>query len=500
MRKEPMSSTKLLESKMRELGRQNDRADESTFVPDLLEWMGAAFGDAVERAKAQPLRLGRAQLEDLIRALPAAIYATDAAGRITFYNQAAAEMWGCRPELGKSEFCGSWKLYWPDGRPLPHGQCPMALALKEQRVVRGMEAVAERPDGSLVHFVSYPTPLYDASGILIGAVNMMIDISDRKRADLHAQQLASIVESSDDAIVSKDLEGIITSWNRGAERLFGYAAKEVVGKPVTILIPADRQDEEPEILERIRRGERIAHYDTIRCRKDGSLINISLTVSPLKDADGKITGASKIARDITERKRAQEQQKLLVNEMKHRIKNSLATVQAIATQTLNQHAKERDAFVARLHALANAHDLLTSETWEKAPLHAIVTRALEPFQEQRRDRMTVDGPTDLFLDSTNSVMVAMVVHELATNAIKYGALSNGSGRVSVAWKQHSQPNFVTLIWQESGGPEVGPPKQKGFGSHLIERAFGGQLGQAQLVFSPNGLCCILEVGFQNAAQ
>jgi PAS domain S-box-containing protein len=465
----------------------------STSDPHMLEWMGRAFGDAVERAKYQPLGLGGTHLENLIRALPAAIYTTDAAGRITFFNEAAAELWGCRPELGKSEFCGSWKLYWPDGRPMPHGQCPMALALKEQREVRGMEAVAERPDGTLVHFVPYPTPLYDDSGILIGAVNMLIDISDRKRADADAQRLASIVESSDDAIVSKNLNGIITSWNRGAERLFGYLAEEVIGKPVTILIPLDRIDEEPQIIERIRRGERIDHYDSVRRRKDGSLLDISLTISPLKDADGRIIGASKIARDITERKRAQEQQKLLVNEMKHRIKNSLATIQAIATQTLNQHAKERDAFIARLHALDRAHDLLTSETWERAPLRAIVTRALEPFQEQHHERITIDGPADLWLDSTKSVVVAMALHELATNAVKYGALSNGSGRVSLAWERHCQPDRVKLIWQESGGPEVSPPKQKGFGSHLIERAFARQLGGSELLFSPQGLSCALEV-------
>jgi PAS domain S-box-containing protein len=309
--------------------------------------MGRAFGDAVERAQHQPLGLGGSHLERLIQALPAAIYTTDATGRITFFNEAAAELWGCRPELGKSEFCGSWKLYWPDGRPLPHGECPMAGALKEQRAVRGMEAVAERPDGTRVQFGPYPTPLYDDAGTFIGAVNMLVDISDRKRADINAQKLASIVESSDDAIVSKDLDGIITSWNRGAEQLFGYRAEEVIGKPVSILIPADRLDEEPRILEQIRRGERVDHYETIRRRKDGRLLDISLTVSPIRDADGRIVGASKIARDITERKRAQERQKLVVSEMKHRIKNTLATIQAIATQTLNQHAEERDAFIAR---------------------------------------------------------------------------------------------------------------------------------------------------------
>ena len=235
----------------------------NTSAPDLLEWMGRRLRRR-RRARETPIASPRRyRLENLIRALPAAIYTTDAAGRITFFNEAAAELWGCRPEIGKSEFCGSWKLYWPDGRPLPHGECPMAVALKEQRDVRGMEAVAERPDGTLVHFVPYPTPLFDDSGILIGAVNMLIDISDRKRADADAQRLASIVESSDDAIISKDLNGIITSWNGGAERLFGYTAEEVIGKPVTILIPADRMDEEPEILERIRRGERI---DQLRYR------------------------------------------------------------------------------------------------------------------------------------------------------------------------------------------------------------------------------------------
>ena len=465
---------------------------EATNSPELFERIGRAFGEAIEQARQQPLGSRGKHLESLIQALPAAIYTTDALGRITFFNEAAAELWGCRPEIGKSEFCGSWKLYWPDGSPLSHGECPMAVALREQRVVRGMEAVAERPDGTRVHFVPYPTPLYDNSGLCIGAVNMLIDVSDRKRADADSQRLALIVESSQDAIISKDLDGIITSWNRGAERLFGYTAEEAIGKPVTILIPEDRLNEEPQILGRIRRGEAVDHYDTIRRHKDGRLIDISLTVSPLTDADGRIIGASKIARDITDRKRAQQQQRLLVQEMQHRIKNTLATIQAIATQTLNQHAKERDAFIARLHALGSAHDLLTSKTWERASLRAIVARVLQPFQEELNERIIIDGPADLWLDSTKSVAVAMALHELATNAVKYGALSNGDGRVRIAWCQH-EPNRMKLVWQESGGPDVSPPKLKGFGSHLIERVFAGQLGKSGLLFSPQGLSCTLEV-------
>jgi PAS domain S-box-containing protein len=148
------------------------------------------------------------------------------------------------------------------------------------------------------------------------------------------QVLWSIVENSDDAIVTKNLDGIISSWNQSAERIFGYTVEEAIGKPVTILIPLERHDEEPEILSRIRHGERIHHYETVRQRKDGSLINISLTISPIKNAQGRIIGAAKIARDITERKQNDDRIAILAQEAEHRTKNILATVQA--TVTLSQ--------------------------------------------------------------------------------------------------------------------------------------------------------------------
>ena len=312
---------------------------ESTFAPDLLEQMGRACGEAIEQARHQPFGPRGKHLESLIQALPAAIYTTDAAGRITFFNEAAAELWGCRPEIGKSEFCGSWKLYWPDGKPLPHGECPMALALKEQRVVRGLEAVAERPDGTRVHFVPYPTPLFDDSGILIGAVNMLIDISDRKRAEANAQRLASIVETSEDAIISKDLRGIITSWNRGAERVFGYAAEEVIGKPITILIPEDRMNEEPAILDRISRGERVDHYDTVRRRKDRKSDRYFVDGVPaegcpwkhhwgLQDCQGHNRAqASSGAANVASERDATSHQKLLGNDTGHCNSNPKSTRQ-----------------------------------------------------------------------------------------------------------------------------------------------------------------------------
>jgi PAS domain S-box-containing protein len=446
--------------------------------------------------QAEALARGDVHFRDVLDALPAAIYITNATGLITYYNEAAATLWGHRPALGTSAWCGSWKLYWPDGSPLPHDQCPMAIALKEIRPVRGIEAVAERPDGSRVPFMPYPTPLYDAAGTLIGAVNMLVDLTDRQQALEYGQRLASIVESSDDAIVSKDLDGIITSWNRGAERLFGYTAEEVIGKPITILIPPDRQDEERDILRCIRRGEHVDHYETIRRRKDGSPIDISLTVSPIRNAVGRVVGASKIARDITDSRRAQERQDLLVNEIKHRIKNTLATVQAVAFQTLRSASSaERDAFFARLHALAGAHDLLTSENWHRAALGDIVDRALEAFREKHRQRFVVGGPDGVWLDAQTSSVLTMALHELATNAVKYGALSNGSGRVRIAWElvPPAAPERLRLSWQESGGPPVTPPERKGFGSRLIERALENGLGSGQLDFAAQGLACTLEL-------
>jgi PAS domain S-box-containing protein len=145
--------------------------------------------------------------------------------------------------------------------------------------------------------------------------------------------VAAIVESSDDAIVSKNLDGIITSWNRGAERIFGYTAEEAVGQPIMIVIPEDRQNEEREILTRIRRGKRIDHFETVRQRRHGSLINVSLTVSPVKNAEGKIIGASKIARDVTEQKRSQERIATLARE-------------ADAARTCSPASKPRSIFPA----------------------------------------------------------------------------------------------------------------------------------------------------------
>jgi two-component system, chemotaxis family, CheB/CheR fusion protein len=433
------------------------------------------------------------RLNKLLQALPVAIYTTDADGRITFYNEAAANLWGCRPKLDSDRWCGSWRLYRPDGSPLPHDQCPMAIALKECRAINGQEAVAERPDGTRVPFMAYPSPLRDHSGAMVGAVNMLVDITDRKRAERYGLHLASIVESSDDAVVSKDLDGIILSWNRGAARLFGYSSAEVVGKSITILIPSDRRMEEGRILERIRRGERVDHYETVRRRKDGSLVDISLTVSPIKDSAGRIIGASKIARDISERKRKEELLNLLAREVDHRSKNLLALVQATVHLTQAETAAELKAAISgRLQALSNAHSLLAQSRWEGADLYRLVAEELSPYCEHGEARAQITGPS-LVLEPMTAQSIAVTLHELTTNAVKYGALSARGGRLQVTWRRPSDGGLA-LHWTESGGPAVAPPVRHGFGTRVIDRMIRDQLkGTVRFDWRKEGLACEIAI-------
>jgi PAS domain S-box-containing protein len=243
---------------------------------------------------------------EFLEALPIGIYACDIEGRILWFNRRAVQIWGREPRTGDSteKYCGSYKVYF-NGHQISREETPMAAVLRTGIAVQGAEGLVERPDGSRVWARVHIEPVKDEDGAIVGAINCFHETTDLYEAEHAAQRLAAIVESSDDAIVSKNLDGIITSWNRGAERIFDYKAEEVIGKPVTILMPPDRVNEEPGILERIRRGERIDHYETVRCRKDGTPLDISLTVSPLKDRDGRVIGASKIARDITRRKRAE---------------------------------------------------------------------------------------------------------------------------------------------------------------------------------------------------
>lgn len=452
-----------------------------------------------------------AALAELLQAIPVAVYTTDADGAITFYNEAAAEVWGCRPTLGESSWCGSWKLYHIDGRPMAHDECPMATALKEKRALRWEHAIAERPDGSRVTFLAFPTPLFNRSRELVGAVNTLIDQSEHQRADEAMMHLAAIVESSRDAIISKDLTSIVRSWNAAAERLFGYTAEEAVGKSVTMLIPADRQDEETEIIGRILRGERIETYETIRQRKDGSLVPVSLTISPVRDSFGRIVGASKIARDISVHKDNERRIKLLMREVNHRVKNQYAVILSMIRET-NKHSRTPGDFERqvreRIMALSLSHDLLVLGDWKGTTLFELLLAQLKPFGNE--DRVTISGPS-LKLKPNAVQYLGIAFHELATNSAKYGALSVGGGDIVVEWRVATLPEgakHFLLSWRETGARAPTDGISGGFGTVVLERIAPQAVGGSGTIeYLPGGVRWMLEapldqveVGFAKEAD
>ena len=263
---------------------------------------------------------------------------------------------------------------------------------------------------------------------------MQLKASDRAelQSDGEAQaRLAAIVDSSFDAIISKDLNSIIISWNAAAERMFGYTAQEAVGQSILMLIPEHLRNEEHEIIERIRSDQRIASYETVRLRKDGALIHVSLTISPIKTSDGKIIGASKIARDITATRENERRVRLLLREVNHRVKNQYAVILAMVKETsrratspqeFEQHVRDR------ICALSRSHDLLVQSDWSGASVAELVQEHMKPFGHE--ERIKVSGSL-LTLNARAVQYLGMALHELGTNSAKYGALTCPKGSIAV---------------------------------------------------------------------
>jgi len=491
------------------------------------------------------------------------------------------------------------------------------------------------------------TPLVARSGRLLGMISTHwrkphrpterelrpLDVLARQAADLIERNeveaalresreqfrwLAAIVQSSDDAIISKDLNGIITSWNKGAERLFGYSAEDTIGKSITILIPPERHHEEHTILGRIRGGNRIEHYETVRRRKDGSLIDISLTISPVRDAEGNVVGASKIARDITgrkkelellqrqadlldqshdaiftwkigggivywskgaerlyeysaeeaigrvshellrtrspialqevesqiaregswygelthttrngrtvvvesrhvrveysgeiyaletnrditERKAHEQYVHLLTREVNHRAKNMLSVVGAMARQTAAKNPEDFvECFSERIQALSASHDLLIRNEWKGVDIEDLVRAQLALFASLIDSRIAVRGPR-LRLKAGSAQAIGLALHELATNAGKYGALSTNNGRVDIWWQ--AAADMFTMSWTENDGPPVVAPTRQGFGSTVISTMAKHSLsGEVAIYYARSGLMWQLTCPAANALE
>jgi PAS domain S-box-containing protein len=325
---------------------------------------------------------------------------------------------------------------------------------------------------------------------------------ERLSGPFAAEHYVAIVESSDDAILSKDLNGVIMTWNRGAQLLFGYTAEEAVGRSVTILIPTDRHDEEPMILERIRLGQSVDHYETIRQRKDGSLVNISLTVSPIRNEKGEVVGASKIARDIMESKRAQEQQELLLREMDHRVKNLFTLAISVLTLSgryassvpqLIDSTRDRLSALARAHALTLPHGARAPHATRPATLHSLLEAIVAPHLGAGDGRQFSIIGCDMEVSGSTISSLALLLHEFAANSVKYGALSSTAGQIEVHCSDRA--GNVVITWSEHGGPLVAQPTGNvGFGDLLVRATVAGQLGgDISRDWKPEGLVIRLSV-------
>lgn len=343
-------------------------------LPDGTVAQLAITRDVTQRRQDElKIRESEHRFRQLLQSLPAAVYTTDPDGRITFYNEAAVEFAGRRPALGEL-WCVTWRLYNGDGTRLPHDECPMAVALKENRPIRGAEAIAERPDGTRRWFAPYPTPLQDSSGRLTGAINMLVD--------------------------------------------------------------------------------------------------------------------------ITERKESERQQKLLIDELNHRVKNTLATVQSLVAQTARS-TEDVDEFQraveGRILALSRAHNKLSERRWADAELGELLRSGLEPYLA--KGNVVLSGEP-VHVPPRVALMMSMAVHELATNAGKYGALTSSEGRIDVTWgaKANGAGLRLRLCWLEQNGPPVLKPTRQGFGIVLLERGIQTELGgKTRVEFSPAGVRCEIDI-------
>jgi PAS domain S-box-containing protein len=598
--------------------------DDNAASPRPVRLVGVVM-DLTERKRAEEaLAQSKQQLQLVADHAPVLIAQCDSQLRYKFVNQRYADLLGRRP----ADIIGRHAREVLGEQAYAHAARYMEQALAGQRAKYDLE-LPDTPHGPRLVRVAY-APEFDAAGRTVGWVAAILDITERKQAEAKLARLAAIVESSDDAIISVTLEGRITSWNAGAARIFGYKADEMIGQPITRIIPPELHGEEEQIFARLKRGDRIEHYETTRVAKDGHRIDISLTVSPVHDKAGKVIGASKVARDVTERKRAEEarrtsealasavyaaaldavitidhrgtvvewnhaaeqvfgysrtdavgremaeliipprlreshrqglahylasgvgrvlgqlielpalradgaefpvelsivpiriqgpplftgfarditdrkraeeRQRLLIAELDHRVRNTLARMSVIVERS-RVNATSVDALAAalagRLSAMARAHARLSRSSWTGARLRELVEEELAPYRSPKNT--SVEGP-DLVLLPEAARALGMVVHELATNAVKYGSLSTAEGRLAIRWRLAGQNDAAQLhiVWQESDGPTVAASTQQGFGTRLIRNLLRHELGgRVDLTLAPGGVRCEIEVPLTRA--
>ena len=394
-------------------------------------------------------------------------------GVVLYCNEAFADI------VGKAapRIIGSSVLAYLSERDFKH--------LADHGGCRGCEMSIRKVTGGHAAVSVSSVPLLVDGEAVISAV-----VTDLSGHQLHLRHEA-IVKSVGVPIYSLSPDLIVENWNPGAVALYGYAPHEVIGQPVHVLCPGDDEYKAFEAhAEEVKQCGEALSRDVRRLRKDGSLVEVILCLAPLCNRDGTLTGYAAIAHDITERKAQEKTRQLLVDELNHRVKYTLAMVQSIARLTLRQTKSPEDfatSFTGRIQALAGAHDVLTASSWHGADVASLVRDQLI-MGDTGEGRFSYQGPS-FNLDPQTAVGLSLVLHELGTNANKYGALSAANGNVDLFWEIAESETVLKLRWQERGGPKVSEPTRHGFGTFIIEQSLSSLDGEAHIQFDPAGLVC-----------
>lgn len=354
-----------------------------------------------------------------------------------------------------------------------------------------------RAEDGATRWISARGSFFRSGGKIQRILCLCSDITGRKRSELRNAQLAAIVASSIDAIVSVDFDDVIRTWNYGAEQLFGYPAKDVIGKNGLSTVPPDLIDERRAMMDRLMNGEAV-EYQTRRLDREGRSMDVWIRGAPVRSVEGNLFGASLIIRDITAQKQREEHVRFLMRELTHRSKNLLAVIQAMARQSLSLQTDPKDfvgRFSERLSSLAGSHDLLSNDDWAGASLTQLIRSQLQHFGDLMDSRILIEG-NDVILKPEAAQNIGIALHELSTNAAKFGALSGETGTVTISWSIAGMDGAsrVHLIWREQDGPRVEAPDHRGFGRTVMERIAGQSLGgQSRMEFAPEGVVWELDV-------
>jgi len=498
--------------------------------------------DALRQATAQNGEIAEAlgashpQHRSLIEALGVAAYTTDATGRITVYNEAAAALWGRRPEPGNDQWCGSWRLYRPDGTPMPHDECPMAVTLKENRPVRDVEILVERPDGARSFVLPFPAPLRDASGALIGAVNVLIDITERKRAvaeaDAQRELVNAITDNMSVGLLLIDTDGRIQFMNPAAEKITGYQFEDAQGKAKHELLHYRHPDGRPfprsecPIETANDRSQRIIGQEDVFVRPDGTSYNVLCNVAPIV-REGAIAGAILDLRDATEEKKTEEaiRQSMAFKDqflglVSHELRTPIATIvgnallllrrgEALAADDKQQslldladESKKLQRIIENLLLLARV-DVGEQLDAEPLLLRPLIAQAVDSFQRrepQRSISVMPEGEVPIALGQAESLL--LVLDNLISNAHKYSPpdapieiriRANGSEDVEVCVRDYGmgldqdETEAVFTPFYRSAKAKT-HAKGIGLGLAVCKRVIEAQGGSIRAWARPEGGC------------